>query len=66
MGWSDAYVQELERKLAERPSREDPFLNIFRIYIRMFKRNPILFIITTILVIILYIYFFIKLVPIMK
>ena len=50
-------VEELERKIVEHPSREDPFLNIFRIYKRLFQRNPVASIIMSIAIIFFYILF---------
>lgn len=53
-------VAELERRMTENPFREDPFLNIFRMYVRIFKKSPVMFIVTAIISVVFYIYFIIK------
>ena len=47
-------VEEFEGALAQKERSQDPLLNVFRIYSRIYRRNPFTFILSTIIGVILY------------
>lgn len=53
----------LEEKVAERPSLNDPFLNVFRIYKRMYQRSPTTFWIAMTIALAIYALLLLKLMP---
>lgn len=52
-----ASVEELERSLSQRERSQDPLLNVFRIYRRLYERNPLTFLVVVIFVLAGYAYF---------
>jgi hypothetical protein len=56
-------LKRLEEKVAEPTKFNDPFLNIFKMYRRMYQRSPITFGIATIIAVLLYAFILMKIMP---
>lgn len=52
-----ASLEELERSLSQRERSQDPILNVFRIYRRLYERNPLTFSVVLLFVLAGYSYF---------
>ncbi|NUA26306.1 hypothetical protein [Cupriavidus basilensis] len=56
-------LEELERSLILRGRSQDPVLNVFRVYRRMYERSPLTFLIAVIIAVGLYAYILSKFLP---
>ncbi len=60
---SEKIIEELERSMAARERSSDPLLNVFRIYGRIYKRSPVTFIFSLLIVTAIYVAVMIKFLP---
>ena len=51
-------LEELERALSQRERSQDPLLNVWGLYRRLYQRSPVTFFVTGLAVVGLYVYFF--------
>lgn len=49
-------IQELKKKISERPISQDPILNVFKIYRRIYQNNPFTFVTATFIVLVFYVF----------